>query len=162
LMSGPDGSQRAGSFDSTLSPNYSLRRNGLLSPREVRHERQKLLPPCSVALRHYCRAAIHPCRWRVAGSGQRDNLSSSVGKLDCLRGYRWTCVDRFRRITPGLSGERTDRLAQMRQDDWKACSMGGDPWAMFRGSPAHHLISICPESLTLHLQFCKRGRISFR
>ena len=133
-MSGPDGSQRAGRFDSTLSPNYSLRRNGLLSPREVRHERQKLLPPCSVALRHYCRAAIHPCRWRVAGSGQRDNLSSSVGKLDCLRGYRWACVDRFRRITPGLSGERTDRLAQMRQDDWKACSMGGDPWAMFRGT----------------------------
>ena len=114
-MSGPDGSQRAGSFDSTLSPNYSLRRNGLLSPREVRHERQKLLPPCSVALRHYCRAAIHPCRWRVAGSGQRDNLSSSVGKLDCLRGYHWTCVDRLRRITPGLSGARIDRPAQMRQ-----------------------------------------------
>jgi hypothetical protein len=95
--------------------------------------------------------------WQVVVSG-----TTSVGKLDCLRGYRWTCVDRFRRITPGLSGERTDRLAQMRQDDWKACSMGGDPWAMFRGSPAHHLTSICPEALTLHLQLCKRGRISFR
>ena len=45
----------------------------------------------------------------MADSGQRDDLSSSVAKLDCLRGCRWTCVDRFRRITPGLSGERTDR-----------------------------------------------------
>ena len=90
----------------------------------MRHERQKLFPPCSVAVCHHCRAAIHPCRGWMADSGQRDDLSSSVGKLDCLRGYRWTCVDRFRRITPGLSkvGELTDRLAQMRQDGGKASS----------------------------------------
>jgi hypothetical protein len=30
--------------------------------------------------------------WRC---GRRDDLSSSVGKLDRLRGYRWACVDRF-------------------------------------------------------------------
>ena len=26
--------------------------------------------------------------WQI--SGQRDDLGSIVGKLDCLRGYRWT------------------------------------------------------------------------
>jgi hypothetical protein len=88
----------------------------------VRHERQKLFPPCSVAVCHHCRAAIHPCRGWMADSGQRDDLSSSVAKLGCLRGCRWTCVDRFRRITPGLSGERTDRPAQMRCGGWKALS----------------------------------------
>jgi hypothetical protein len=81
----------------------------------------RLFPPCGVAVCHYCRAAIHPCRRWVADSGQRDHLSSSVSKLDCLRGYRWTCVDRLRRIAPGLSkvGERTDRPAQMRRNGWK-------------------------------------------
>ena len=82
----------------------------------MRHERHKLFPPYCVAVCHHCGAAIHPCRGWMADSGQRDDLSSSVAKLDCLRGCRWTCVDRFRRITPGLSKvvERTERLAQMR------------------------------------------------
>ena len=76
-----------------------------ISPREVRHERQKLFPPCRVALCHHRRGAIHPCRGRMANSGQRDDLSSSLAKLDCLRGYRWAGVGRFRRISPGLSLE---------------------------------------------------------
>ena len=41
--------------------------------------------------------------WQIVG--QRDDLSSSLAKLDCLRGYRWAGVGRFRRITPGLSLE---------------------------------------------------------
>jgi hypothetical protein len=58
----------------------------------------------------------------MADSGQRDDLSASVGKLDCLRGYRWTCVDRFRRIRAGVeqSWRATDGPAQMRQDGRKA------------------------------------------
>src|SRR6478735_815466 len=60
-------------------------------------------PSCRVALCHHRRGAIHPCRggWQIVVNG-----TTSVpvwGKLDCLRGYRWAGVGRFRRITPELS-----------------------------------------------------------
>ena len=80
----PQGGRKASGSDTRRSASYSSRGNGLLSPSEVRNERQKLFPPCSVAVCHHCRAAIHPCRGWMACSGQRDDLSSSVGKLDLL------------------------------------------------------------------------------
>src|SRR5262245_3255088 len=68
----------------------------------MRHDSPELLPTRRVTLCHHCRAAIHPRVGWVADCGQRDNFSSGVGKLDCLRGYRRACVDRFRCITPSL------------------------------------------------------------
>lgn len=56
----------------------------------------------------------------MADTGQRDYLSSSVGKLDCVRGYRWTCVDRFRRITPGLS-----KVGERQIDPYEGVILGG-------------------------------------
>ena len=81
---------------------------------EAQHGRQKLFPICSVALRYHCCAATHPRRRRVPDSGQRDNLSSGLGKLNCLRRHRRSGVDGVRGIAPGcrLAPRRIARAGQ--------------------------------------------------
>jgi hypothetical protein len=83
----------------------------------------------------------------MADSGQRDDLNSSVGKLDCLRGYRWACVDRFRRVTPELSkvGEGSGAPPKVLLGQWEAEEQRDD-----RRCHYHHADHIEEFGIVLH------------